>query len=217
MRILGVRLARSVWLLPQHFANPQGIFLRRAGIEMKSRYNFLKSPFENATAGTGEAKYEFGAFKTKQGKEIAISSVVLHNDGLVADSQSSTEDVDAFVADVFQWLHEEHGLAPLPELPHKKIYASELNVALEKPAAVFNPKLRPFMDAVSSALDDGKTGPAGFLGFQLTTDPERSPRPSQFRFEREVNTSIDGNRYWSYAPLQTAHHVKLIAMLESCL
>ncbi len=217
MKLLGVRQARSIWLVPQYFLNPKGIFLRAAAIEAKERYQFLKSPFENGTAGTTEAKYENGGFKSKRGNTIQVSSMILHPDGVVADTMSSTEDTDAFLEDIFGWLHKSYGLGSPAEVPITRLYVSELNITMEKQPAFLNPKLQSFCDEISSAMGDEKKGPAGFLGFQLSTDPEKSPRPSIFRFEREISTSITGNRYYSSAPIQTTAHIKLLEKLEKSL
>lgn len=217
MKLLGVRLARSIWLAPQHFFNPKGLFLRAASDAIKARYEFLKSPYDNNTAGTGDAKYELGGFKNKRGTSIQIGSFTLHNDGIVVDTQSSTDDGDAFLEDVFEWLGKEFGLPQVGITPVTRIYASELNVSLEKPPAFLNPKLKSFLEDVSTATGDEKKGKMGFLGFQLITDPERSPRPAQFRFEREVNTSIDGDRYYSFAPIKTSEHIKLLEKLEAAI
>jgi len=214
MKLLGVRLARSIWLAPQQFMNPRGVFLRQASLEIKARYQFLKTPFENATVGTAEPKYEHGGFKTKRGTEIQITSVIAHSDGVVVDTTSTTDDGDAFLEDIFDWLGR-FGIPAPSALPIKRIYASELNVALDRPPAFLNPKLMPFVEELASLMSDDKKGPVGFLGFQLTTDPERSPRPSQFRFEREINTSIDDNRYYSFAPIKTADHIRLLEKLDA--
>ena len=217
MKLLGVRLARSIWLVPQHFLNPSGFFLRVASLEMKSRYQFLKSPFDNNTAGTGEVKYENGGFKTKRGAEITITSLTLHGDGMVVDGFSSTDDCDEFLEDALEWLRKDYGIPSSSKIPIRRIYGSELNVIVEKPPTFLNPKLTPFIDAVSSMIGSKTMGGVGFLGFQLTTDPEASPRPAQFRLEREINTSINDNRYYSFAPLKTSEHIKLLETLEAVL
>jgi hypothetical protein len=217
MKLLGVRLARSIWLAPQQFFNPRGQFLRHASIAAKARYQFLKSPYDNGTAGTGEAKYEGGGFKNKLGVEIAITSLTLHNDGVVVDTQANTDDSDAFLEDVFGWLHQEFELPAISNMPVKRLYASELNVLFDKPPVFLNPKLKGFVDKISAAAGDKKVGDFSFLGFQLGTDPERSPRPAQFRFEREASVPIDSGRYYSFAPTKTDPHVKLLEELEAAL
>jgi hypothetical protein len=214
MKLLGVRNARSIWLAPQQFFNPKGIFLRKASLDIKTRYQFLKSPYDNSTAGTQEAKYELGGYKTKRGETIQIDTVILHMDGVIVDCRSSTEDADEFLEDAFAWLSAEHGLPPIGTFPLKRLYASELNVELDKQPAFLTPKLTEFLRVASEALGDPKKGELGFLGFSLTTDPEQSPRPAQFRFEREIHTPLDSKRFYTFAPIQTRVHIRLIQQLE---
>lgn len=217
MKLMGVRMARSIWLVPQYFLNPRGLFLRPASLQMKDRYQFLKGPFDNNTAGTQEVKYEHGGFTNKEGTVIHILSLTLHPDGLVVDTQNSTDAGDAFLEDVGSWLSEEFGVPSYSDLPIKRIYSSELNVILEKPPAFLNPKLKPFIDAVESAIGDEKTPKVGFLAFQVTTDPTKTARPAIFRLDREINTSLEENRYYSFAPIKTSEHIKLLESLESAL
>lgn len=217
MKLLGVRLARSIWLTPQYFLNPQGLFLRRASVELKDRYEFLKGPFDNATIGTPDVKYEGGGFKTASGTTIQIISLTLHGDGIVVDTMSSTDYADAFLEDVFRWLGKDYGLPSPTDSPIKRIYVSELNVAFEKAADFLNPKLKAFVDLVSATIGDEQGGGVGFLGFQLTTDPTRTPRPNVFRMDREINTSIEDNRFYSLAPVKTGEHIQLLEKLEASL
>ena len=216
MRLLGVRMARSIWIIPQYFLNPKGLFLRPAALQLKDRYQFLKSPFDNNTIGTQEIKYENGAFTDKAGTPIHVDSLVLHPNGIVVDTRASTDAGDALLTDIGNWLAKDFGLPAFTDLPVKRLYASELNIFLEKPPTFFNPKLKPFVDAVSATIADDATGPADFMMMQLTTDQTRSPSPSTFRIDREVSTSFSENRYYSYAPIATSAHIKLLQLLESC-
>jgi hypothetical protein len=217
MRLLAVRSARSIWLIPQYFLNPKGLFLRPAALQLKDRYQFLKSPFDNNTIGTQEVKYEQGAFVGIDGAPIQIESLVLHPNGIVVDTHTSTDAGDAFLTDIGNWLVKDFGLPSFADAPIKRLYASELNVILEKQPSFLNPRLKPFVDAVSAHVGDEITGQVDLLSFQLSTDQTRSPTPNTFRIDREVSTSFRDNRYYSYAPLRTDEHLKLLQKLEDCL
>jgi hypothetical protein len=217
MRTLAVRMARSIWLIPQYFLNPSGLFLRPAALQLKERYQFLKSPFDNNTIGTEEVKYENGAFEDKNGTAIQIDSLVLHPNGIVVDNRASTDAGDAFLTDIGAWLAKDFRLPSFADAPFRRLYASELNVIFDKQPAFLNPKLRPFVDAVSSAIGDETSGQADFMMLNLATDPTRSSTQNTFRIDREVNTPFAENRYYSFAPVRTAHHLRLLETLEACL
>lgn len=215
MKLLAVRLARSIWLVPTYFLNPKGIFMRPLIEAMKARYNFLKTPLDNLgppPAGEGY-KFENGGYNSKSGT-ILIVSVTMHDDGIVVDTKSSTDDGDAFLEDLLSWGNKEYGLPSYAELPIKRIYVSELNVAFSKTPVIFNSKLAPFLNEVGSIIGDERRGKTDFQGFQLSTDPEFSDKPPMFRFEREINTAFKENRFYSSSPTTTAAHIKLLERLE---
>lgn len=214
MKLLAVRMARSIWLVPVYFLNPKGVFTRPIIEAMKARYSFLKTPLDNPFPKPDEGyKYENGAFNGKSGPVI-ITSATIHNDGIVVDTRSSTDDADAFLDDAINWGSKEFGMQPTAALPIKKLYGSELNVAFEKAPLILNPKLSKFLNDVSSAIGGLGKGIAGFSGVQLATDPSVSDKPAQFRFEREINVPYGENRYYSFAPITTDAHIKLLEKLE---
>lgn len=214
MKLLAVRLARSIWLVPTYFLNPKGIFTRPIIEAMKIRYNFLKTPLDNPFPKPDEGyKYENGSFTGKNGTVI-IGSVTIHNDGIVVDTRSSTDDGDEFLEEVLNWGSQEYGLAPYATLPIRKIYTSELNVVFERAPVFLNPKLAPFLDQVSSAIGDDKIGKMDFLALYLSLDQTRAKTPAMFRIDREVNVPFEENRFYSFAPTKTDAHIKLLEKLE---
>lgn len=218
MKLLGVRLARSIWLIPPYFLNPKGVYIRPALEALKTRYSFRKSPFD--TPGTPPpaegAKYEDGAFSGKNG-QVIINSLTIHGDGFVVDTRSSTDDGDAFLEDALTWISKDYGLPSPADLPIKKIYSSELNVILEKPAKFFDPKLASYFEEVSTKIVDDKTGKLDFLSLQISSDQTVSPRQATFRIDREINIPFDQNRYYSFASTKTDIHIKLLEKLEDLL
>ena len=214
MKLLAVRLARSIWLIPPYFFNPKGVFLRPAAIALKARYNFLKSSLDSPQSDSKQAnELSDGGFVGKTGP-VQILSMKIHDDGIVVDTRSSTDDGDAFLEDVTSWVSKEYGLPSHTDLPIRRIYASELNVIFEKTPPLLNPKLAPFFKAVSSAISDENTGNADLMALYLSTDQTRSKSPRVFRIDRETNTPYDENRYYSFSPTKTDIHLKLLEQLE---
>ena len=78
MKLLAVRLARSIWLIPPYFFNPKGVFLRPAAIALKARYNFLKSSLDSPQSDSKQAnELSDGGFVGKTGP-VQILSMKIH-------------------------------------------------------------------------------------------------------------------------------------------
>jgi hypothetical protein len=214
MKLLAVRLARAIWLTPQYFLNPKGVFLRPAIEVFKDRYSFLKTPLDKQPNDPKEEdRFEHGVFIGKNGP-VQIMRVALHSDGIVVDTRSSTDDGDAFLEDALNWISKEYGLPPHTEAPIDRVYASELNVIFEKTPRILDSRLTPFLDELSSIMGSETRGKADFLGLQLSTDQTLSNKPVPFRFEREINTPFAERRYYSSAPMKTDVHLRLLHRLE---
>lgn len=214
MKLLAVRVARSIWLVPTYFLNPRGVFTRPIVEAIRTRYNFLKTPLDNSIPPEANSgyKYEHGMFNGKSGPVIIVS-LTIHGDGIVVETRSSTNDADAFLEDAINFGSKKFGLPPSSALPIKKIYASEVNVVFDNTPIILNPKLTPFFDQVSSAIGDDVKGKADFLSLQLATDQTRG-QLAAFRIDREANTAIGENRYYSFAPTTTDVHIQLLETLE---
>jgi len=212
MKLVAIRLARSIWLFPTYFANPKGVNTRPAAEGLKARYGFAKSPLDGPPPRQNEgSRFEDGVFQGKNGN-IAINSVAIHADGIVVDTRSSTSDGDAFLEDAFSYLSKEHSFPSLADLPAKRVYASELNVAFDNPPKILDPKLASFLKEAGSILSKETGGVADVVGF-IVGPNTTSTSPNPFRFEREIGVDFKENRYWSYAPTTTEAHIKLLELL----
>lgn len=214
MKLLAVRVARSIWLIPQHFLNPRGVFTRPLGEAFKARYQFEKTPFTHPPASPNDGwKFENGAFKVG-GSFVQIIHMTVHSDGVVVETRSSTDDGDAYLDDAISFVSKEYGLPPVAELPIRRIYASELNVFYPKKPQLLDPKTSKLIKEIKAAFGDEAPGGVDLLSLQLGNDTTVAPRQLAFRIDREVNTSIAANRYWSYAPMPTAKHIQLLELIE---
>ena len=223
MKLLGVRLARSIWLAPQHFFNPRGLDLRPLALALKARYQFLRTPLDEIAAPPQTQpqtepqnlawKFETGAFNT-HGVTIEIISMTIHADGIVVDTRSSTDAADAFLQEALMFGSKEFGLTPAAEIPIRRIYASELNVHYPKRPQLFDPRLAKLVKEIDAAFGDEAVGGVDTLSLQIGNDTTKSPRPLVFRVEREANTAIVDNRFWSYAPIATEPHKRLLQLIE---
>lgn len=216
MKLLAVRLARSIWLFPRYFLNPKGVDTRPVLEAIKVKYNFLKTPLDVPIPASGDMKFELGSFTAKNGA-VNITAMALHNDGIVVDTRSSTDDGDAFLEEVFTWVSKDYGLPSYSDLPIKRFYASELNFTLDKTPKLFDTKMASFLSEANSVLGKDRGGIAEFVGFQVGPDPTLTNQPAPFRFEREINTVFGENRFYSFSPTTTAIHFRLLDLLEKAI
>lgn len=216
MDIANVQRARSIWLFDTNDLNPRGKDIGTDLLDwLKDAYEFSKFP---ANAGDFEADtkgllFSGGSFQVRE--EIFITvELRLYNDGLVADTRSSTEDTDLFLVDVLESAAKEFSMPYKPEIIRKKMYLSELIVRTNKKLlGATNPKLAEFAGKIAVATGDKSPVELAGIGFWS----EVNPAASAFRFERKWGAEFSENRYYSRAPLPTAKHQEILNELETIL
>jgi hypothetical protein len=216
MELLSVNSARSVWLFDISELNPRGKSLFPELFEwLKDEYHFEKSP-ESITDVDETKAFVFsrGTFQVKE--EIFIDvELKIYNDGLVANTWSSTRETDAFLESVLKSAAEEFSLPYKPEIVRRKMYFSELNVRSLRDLAGINPLLTQFSDKIAELLPKTMRLPFEFSGVMFSPIQGIAPISiSPFRFERKLNTSPDEHKYYSTAPLHTDDHLKLLEWYE---
>lgn len=222
MELISVLTARALWFVELRDINPRGIALRRTLLPaLAERYRFAKYPYDtpdnHPTDDAPGIRYKEGEFTNAEGVQIMVN-LVIHDDGLVADTRSSTKDSDAFLVDVLQWAVKEFGLIFRPDMVFRKGYLSELNVSPARSLGELHPGLVRFADTLSSLVSTPNY-PVHYepTGVFLSGDPTLELKPAAFRFERRLDAPFSTNRYFSQAPLQTDLHLKLLEEFEGLL
>jgi hypothetical protein len=222
MQLLKVITARSIWLLPVADINPQGKAVSADLIEwMKKTYHFQKYPSSvfDLDSETKALTFLGGKFKSgheEDGKERYIAvGLSVYTDGLVANTESSTNDSDKFLHEVIDSVVKEFGLVH-PGI-RKKLYFSEMDVRLDRPLSLINPKLEKFAATISSLRGDANKVAFEFSGVTFFPEPTAQTAISGFALERKLNTEWSENRYYTRAPLQTHAHLNLLEDFESLL
>jgi hypothetical protein len=222
VKVLSVNVARSVWLIRVPDLNPGGKYILPFLDAIKGKYGFLQhtKPSETDPTQAKPVVFRHGNFQNRSGeqKEIALN---IWQDGLVADTQSSTDDSDFFLGNLLDWLTEEFGLTPYRELAMSKLYTSELWVHTEKKLVTLNPELQRLVDRINSMVrefsDKNLVFEMGAIG--IWNDRTLAPNNffSPFRFERAEVAAFAENRYYSAAPVGTRDHIMLLDELEQIL
>jgi hypothetical protein len=223
MELLSVGVARSLWFVDVREMNPRGREFRTGLFSVLSeKYDFAKSPYDdnNETPNTKESPgYKFidGSFVNPEGIEVMVN-LTIFDDGLLAETRSSTDDADAFLDEVVQLAVDEFWLIFKPEMITRKVYVSELYVSPSRPLSDLNRKLDQMaarLTALTSMPDyPVRYEPAGLIFY---SDPIPKQEPGVFRFERKTDSPFSHNKFYSIAPLPTEAHLKLLDELEQIL
>ncbi len=221
MELLSVIRARAIWLLDFQDLNPRGKHIEPELIDwLKDNYHFSKFPSSISDVDQQTKAFIFaqGFFQVREEFFISVD-LSIYNDGLVADTRSSTKDADAFLEDVLMLAVRDFSLVYKPEMIRQRLYVSELNVRSERPLSSLNPKLQELARRIASMLGTQNTISFEFASLGFWPDPASTGgiSLSHFQFERKVNTPFSERRYYSRAPLHTDDHLKLLDEFEELL
>jgi hypothetical protein len=134
-----------------------------------------------------------GNFQTN-GNPFVVTDFAVYTDGLVAAAERS-EWADAFLDDVTSWVKKEFGFREISS-GIRKLYSSTIIVDFDTSPATLVRHLKEIADFIS---DRAVPGPA---------------TPPKFTIERRAGVSFGQERYFSAAPMKTAHHVEALEKIE---
>lgn len=213
MKLLSINLARSIWLFHANDLNPRGKDLYPAIELLINLYKFKTIPSQAELSDPNkEKKFGEGEFINSEGESISINFIA-YNDGILADTRSSTRDTDDFLDDLLTKLLEKFSLANYKEIAIKKAYVSQVYFTTEKHLETLNPKLKDF----SSYLTNKFSHPYELGNISFWADQISPINPPLFTFERVVSKPFSEKRYYSSSGLQTKDHLDLLSKLEDIL
>jgi hypothetical protein len=217
MDIVNVRNARSIWLFDTRDLNPRGLSPVPFFFELKERYRFLgwpKTPEELSWTASSNKGIRFidGTFSIEE--RLLAVHLTVYNDGIVADTSSSTRDSDAFIEDVLSFAAQHFGVTYGSGMVHRRLYASELIVRLSHDLTALCEKIGMLTSRLTE-LADARQAPFQWFGFELRQDPQIAGAiVPLFKLERELSKPAALNRYFSFASLPTESHEQLLNYLE---
>ena len=168
MKLANIRSARSIWLVPINDINQRGKFILPAVAGLVQRYSFQKPPdAASLVASPTKVSFEVGAFTATDGTPIYVNMMV-HDDGIVVDTRTSTEEADRFLEDVLGWLSSEFQLTAVAELGIKRLYVSELVVVFDREPSVFSETMERFASTLRFSTSDR---PLKLINLSFGADP----------------------------------------------
>lgn len=215
MNVLYVGLARTIWLFDFASLNPEGRSLREVLQEVAKRYQFAQAP-QNELPVNDKRSLEFKAGRFIGTRKVPIMvGLDLYNDGLVADTTSSTDESTEFLLDLTSWLAKTYNLI-IPK-QHSINFLSQIDFQMDASLTDLNRRLQPFaanLEAFSNNRD--RRYEVGSIQF-WTEDVGKSGTSAPVKIERKISASFAAGHYFSQAPMQTNRHIELLNEFESIL
>lgn len=213
MKLQSVVTARSIWLGHLSDLNPRGINLIPIIVPLLAEtYKFIQLPsIQDISNSKDGLKFQQGEFAIDDGYPIRIN-FTLYEDGLVADSGSSTDHSEAFLEDVLVKFSDTFNVLNCERVISRKNYLSEMFVSTDTSLELINPKLKQVSDYLADNVEENKIFEVGRISFFPNQTSKINPAP--FSLERALNVPFSENRYYTIAPLQTHKHLELLELLE---
>jgi len=219
MKIKFVILARTVWLFDLNLLNPQGRSIQGVLEKLGPQYRFATSPRNPLDLDENKSlAFKLGTFTNSKAVSVGVSFNI-YNNGVSAETSSSTDDCTEFLLDVRSRLKSEFGLV-IPDEEVKTAYVSQLMVESDASLSALNPQIPKFIRLIESRVKrvDGTPSRFDVGAFNLwTEDVNQLMAPAMFRFERKHGTPFSSNDYFSQAPLQTQEHIDVLDALGQIL
>jgi hypothetical protein len=219
LNIVSFDSARVTWLFPlEEFAPAAGSDGRSVLAAIAARYGFAQLPTITTRDDMAKKGLPFGLGQFDiDGARVSISDFLVYNDGIVAIAEK-TEWADKFLEDVVEWVKREFGFRE-PSSGIRKLYASTLIVEFERPLSRLISGYELISELVSSRsitiTPDRKPLQFSRLDFEVdkTTLDGQTALP-KFILERRGGVSFSQERYYSAAPMHTAHHLEVLTEIE---
>ena len=218
MKIENVLSAKSIWFMDIAKLNPRGRNLYRVIVPLLVQWYGFKEPQEPFDERSG-VRFLNGEFSpTQDGRDLTGVNLTIYFNGVVVQTQTSTDDSDRFLQQALTRLTKDGHIAYRTDLVDRKGYISEVVARADRPLTLL-PQLADFCKVLSNAVYPNRTEtvfkPSGII---FDTEPELTHRMNQvFSFERRHGEPWSENLYFSQGPLSTSQHGAILNDLEQVL
>src|SRR5271157_5036716 len=150
MKLLSVGLARALWFLDVNELNPGGKDIYTHLLpSLLEDYKFRTYPKAGDDLSQG-MKFMNGEFVKEDGTVLAVNCTVF-NDGVAADTYSSTKDSEELLEEILGDLPD-LGFAYGPEMIRRKTYRRQVNRRCSRLLHALHPRLEEFANRVCSGV-----------------------------------------------------------------
>jgi hypothetical protein len=217
MKLAAIHLSKVTYLVETIDLAPFGkIFLPDLVNAIAQRCEFRKFP-----QNIGKEKEPPGVvFETGKWDDQPIGKLILFTDGIVLETNSTTEDTEATLLALLLWAKESLGLHFEPEMVKRKIFYSQVAVYFD----IQLDSLHPICEEIAKTLSVANTKlfnqPFVFRTAAITVTTNTLAGkfvPGMFSVERRIDVPDSENKYFSSAPLPTSEHLALLETFEKAL
>jgi hypothetical protein len=177
------------------------------------RYKFCKSP-----SSVDELHNERVTFAMGEYLGAPIDELSIFSDGIVIKGRTNTDNLDAFIDDLFSFAREE-GFKIIETHDVNRLYESNIMVKSDHELLKVLDGLKSIQKVLAKALNEasGADHKIDSVGIALGADPNKilSLRPNAFRVERRADFEFGKLYYASLAPLPTTKHLAVLRSLET--
>jgi len=189
--------------------------------DIKERYGFVGAPqalYELEVSDSSAASFKHGKF-VRETRSVLIKTLEVYANWVIATTESSTDDADAFLSDLLTWLS---GTYFTVTSYSYVTYYSQLEVVLEAnfgTAARFLSSPRSKLAGMLSSYNNLSPPKFEMSGFSLNYDTveRKEANWGGFTIERRSGHSYPESVYFTQAPLKTEDHILILSEIEQAL
>jgi hypothetical protein len=185
---------------------------------LQEKFRFVEVPVRLEELDTSKgASFRHGAFNG-----AVIELFQIYDNGILADSKTSTEHIDEFIDAALAWAAERFHLTYSESTTaQRRGYVSQIEVTSQK--ELFRPLSK--LKVIGELIGEKVTGygkecpPFQPSGFHLSTDfnADGTMTADRFVFEYRGGIPFGQNTYYSTAPLATQDHMRVLKRIEEVL
>ena len=214
MQLVSIEISQIIYLT-QMTRPPGQPYLPDAASKLQERYSFAKFPSITELT-SGSFAFAIGKFR-----DVQINELQVYPDGVIVSTRADTKILEEFLSDLLSWAEKELGLTPIAMAKPEKFIESAIVVKSETDLSRALSPRNEVAEIVNRAIQEKVTAVRyQIAGFTLNSDPVAFPgrrKPMRFGIERRLNVPFSENVFYSYAPLHTQHHLKVLTNLEAAL
>lgn len=192
---------------------PLGFYeLSKALVE---RYGFSKLPKLEDWQGGNGAEFGFGRWEN-----IELLRLIIYVRGVSLDVRASSDEARRILNDMLTWAAATLKVHYRPHPTHRWFLHSELIFTSDLSLNALNPVLEIVNDAMSAAVSEQWRERWAYetTGLAITVDESNVKHsPGQFRLERRLGVAFGDKTYYSFAPIPSDDHRRLLERIEAAL
>ena len=214
MQVKAVLTARFLGFVEVATLNPEGkIFFPSLAAGLVERFSFQKYP----TTPEQFDESKGVEFLEGQWNGVNVPKLVIYNNGILVDTQASTDESERIFLEGLQWAKEMFGITFTPEMVYRKRYLSDLVFSTNAPILDGVGPINNLRTNLSDMMETVLNERLNYAGIRLDIDFERYQRPAPIApltIQRRNDYAFSDNTYFSEAPLPTTLHIGLLEEYE---